>query len=183
MSYYLVIFQGAGAAGSAAFGALAQSTGLTTALLTAAIGLALATIVGLWLPLRAIAPRELLPAGDWPDPQLIGAQSTDGPVLVTLEYRPKPGREQDLVEALYAGRYARRRTGATSWRVWRDAADPGHVLEQFLVSSWDEHLRQHERVSLRDQQRLDEINAMTDPSQPTTVTHWLTPQLDRDAST
>ena len=183
MSYYLVIFQGAGAAGSAAFGALAQSTGLTTALLTAAIGLALATIVGLWLPLRAIAPRELLPAGDWPDPQLIGAQSTDGPVLVTLEYRPKPGREQDLVEALYAGRYARRRTGATSWRVWRDAADPGHVLEQFLVSSWDEHLRQHERVSLRDQQRLDEINAMTDPSQPTTVTHWLTPQLDRDDST
>jgi hypothetical protein len=96
-------------------------------------------------------------------------------VLVTLEYHPKPGFEQKLVEALHAGRYARRRTGAISWRVWRDAADPGHVLEQFVVGSWDEHLRQHERVSRRDQQRLEEIAAMTDPSRPTTVTHWLAP--------
>jgi MFS family permease len=178
MSYYLVVFQGAGAAGSAAFGALAQNSGLTAALLTAAIGLALVTLVGLRLPLRAIPPDELLPAGDWPDPQLVDAQATDGPVQVTVEYRPRPGREQDLVHALRAGRYARRRTGAISWRVWRDAADPGHVLEQFIVGSWTEHLRQHERVSLRDQQRLDEINAMTDPDHPTTVTHWLAPPSD-----
>ena len=122
-----------------------------------------------------------MPAGDWPAPHLVGAAATDGPVLVTIEYRPRPGRERDLVEALYAGRHARRRTGAISWRVWRDAADPGRVLEQFVVGSWDEHLRQHERVSLRDQQRLDEINAMTDPVQPTTVTHWLAPNVDRNA--
>jgi hypothetical protein len=101
-------------------------------------------------------------------------------VLVTLEYRPTPGLERDLVDALYAGRHARRRTGAVSWRVWRDATDPGRVLEQFVVGSWDEHLRQHERVSRRDQQRLDEVSAMTDPGQPTTVTHWLAPQLNRD---
>ena len=90
---------------------------------------------------------------------------------------------EDLVAALYAGRLARRRTGAVRWRVWRDAADPGRVLEQFVVGSWEEHLRQHERVSHRDQQRLEEIRAMTDPSQPTTVTHWLAPQTDRSTST
>ena len=180
MSYYLVVFQGAGAAGSAAFGALAQSTGLTAALLVAATGLALVTLIGLRLPFRAIPPRELLPAGDWPDPQLVDAQANDGPVQVTVEYRPLPGREQELVAALRAGRYARRRTGAISWRVWRDAAEPAHVLEQFVVGSWTEHLRQHERVSLRDQQRLDQINAMTDPDKPTTVTHWLAPDLHRN---
>jgi len=150
MSYYLVIFQGGGALGSAAFGALAQGAGLTGALLAAAVGLAFVALVGVWLPFSAISPRELLPAGDWPDPQLAATETTHGPVLVTLEYRPRPGREQDLVEALHAGRYARRRTGAISWRVWRDAADPGHVLEQFVVDSWAEHLRQHERVSRRD---------------------------------
>jgi len=183
MSYYLVIFQGGGALGSAAFGALAQGAGLTGALLAAAVGLAFVALVGVWLPFSAISPRELLPAGDWPDPQLAATETTHGPVLVTLEYRPRPGREQDLVEALHAGRYARRRTGAISWRVWRDAADPGHVLEQFVVDSWAEHLRQHERVSRRDQERLDEINAMTDPSHATVVTHWLAPHLDRKAST
>ena len=97
--------------------------------------------------------------------------------------RPWPGLERDLIAALHAGRRARRRTGAVSWRVWRDAADPRRVLEQFVVGSWDRHLRQHERVTRRDQQRLEEIKAMTDPNQPTTVTHWLAPKLDRSAPT
>jgi MFS family permease len=175
MSYYLVIFQGGGALGSAAFGVLAQHVGLTGALLAAAIGLALVAVAGLRLPLRKISPHELLAAGDWPDPQLVGTPEPGGPVLVTVEYHPRQGLEQDLVAALYAARRARRRTGAVSWRVWRDAADPGRVLEQWVVGSWDQHLRQHERVSLRDQQRLDEIATMTDPDRPTTVTHWLAP--------
>jgi predicted MFS family arabinose efflux permease len=178
MSYYLVIFQGAGALGSAAFGVLAQNTGLSEALLAAAAGLTLVAVAGVWLPFRAISPHELLPAGDWPDPQLIDASTTEGPVLVTIEYRPRPGCEQALLDGLRAGRHARRRTGAVSWRVWRDAADPGRILEQFVVGSWDEHLRQHERVTLRDQGRLDAIRAMTDPSRPALVTHWLAPRFD-----
>ena len=179
MSYYLVIFQGGGALGSAAFGVVAQHVGLTGALLAATIGLALVAVVGVWLPFKDIAPEDLLPAGDWPDPRLRVAPGSDGPVLVTVEYWALPGREPDLVEALSAGRYARRRTGATRWRVWRDAADSAHVLEQFVVGSWDEHLRQHERVSRRDQERLDRIRAMTDPNRPPTVTHWLARDKDR----
>jgi len=175
MSYYLVIFQGGGALGSAGFGVLAQHVGLTGALLAAAIGLALVAVAGVRLPFKTISPHELLAAGDWPDPQLVGAAEPSGPVLVTLEYRPRRGLEQDLLAALYAARHARHRTGAVSWRVWRDAADPAHVLEQFVVGSWDEHLRQHERASRRDQQRREEIEGMTDPSRPTTVTHWLAP--------
>ena len=179
MSYYLVVFQGGGALGSAAFGVTAQSAGLTDALLAAAIGLALVALAGVWLPFKAISAAELLPAGDWPEPRLLAASGSHGPVLVTLEYRPRSGLENELVEALHAARHARRRTGAVSWRVWRDSADPGHVLEQFVVGSWDEHLRQHERISRHDQQRLDEIAAMTDPSRPTKVTHWLAPELER----
>jgi MFS family permease len=174
---------GGGAVGSAAFGAIAQNARLTEALLAAAIGLALVAVTGIWLPFKAISPHDLLPAGDWPAPHLVDAAATDGPLQVTVEYWPRPGRERDLVDALYAGRHARRRTGAISWRVWRDAANPGRVLEQFVVGSWEEHLRQHERVSIHDQQRLDEIKAMIDPTHPTTVTHWLAPQLDRNPPT
>jgi MFS family permease len=177
MSYYLVVFQGGGAVGAALFGVLAQKAGLSSALLIAGVGLALVATAGLFLPFKAISPRDLLPAGDWPDPQIVSEAPPSGPVLVTVEYRPKPGRERDVVDRLYAGRYARRRTGAVSWRVWVDAADPGHILEQFVVGSWDEHLRQHERVSRRDEQRLKELAEMTDPSEPPTVTHWLAPQL------
>jgi predicted MFS family arabinose efflux permease len=182
MSYYLMVFQGGGALGSAAFGVIAQDAGLTGALLAAAVGLGLIAVAGVRLPFKAISPEDLLPAGDWPGLHLVGSAAAEGPVLVTLEYRPRPGLEQALVDALYAGRYARRRTGAVSWRVWRDVTDPGRVLEQFVVGSWDQHLRQHERVSHRDQQRLEEINAMTDPSRPTTVTHWLAAAADQNAS-
>jgi Transmembrane secretion effector len=49
------------------------------------------------------------------------------------------------------------------------------VLEQFMVGSWEEHLRQHERVSRRDEQRLVEIDAMADGDGQPTVTHWLAP--------
>jgi MFS family permease len=173
MSYYLVVFQGGGAAGAAVFGVLAQHAGLGPAMLSASIGLALVALLGLRMPFKSIPPADLLPAGDWPDPQLVTEATPAGPVLVTLEYRPKPLLEREVIERLYAGRYARRRTGAVSWRLWVDAADPGRVLEQFVVASWDEHLRQHERVSRRDQQRLNQIAEMTDPSRPPTVTHWL----------
>ena len=173
MSYYLVVFQGGGALGAAVFGVLAQKAGLTSSLLVAGVGLAVVAVIGLLTPFKAISPEDLLPAGDWPAPHLVTDTEAGGPVLVTIEYRPKPGMESEVIEKLRAGRYARRRTGAVSWRVWVDAADPAHVLEQFVVASWDEHLRQHERVSRRDQQRLEEIAALTDPSRPPTVTHWL----------
>jgi MFS family permease len=175
MSYYLVVFQGGGALGAAAFGVLAERAGLSAALLAAGIGLAIVGGLGVLLPFHAISPRELLPASDWPDPQLVDEVTPTGPVLVTVEYRPKPGMEQAVIQNLYAGRYARRRTGAIRWRVWLDAADPGRVLEEFVVASWEDHQRQHERVSRRDDQRLKDITEMTDPGQPPTVTHWITP--------
>jgi len=58
-----------------------------------------------------------------------------------------------------------------------DAADPSRIVEQFVVASWDQHLRQHQRVTVRDQQRLDKIRAMTDPGYPPRVTYWLTPEM------
>ena len=173
MSYYLVIFQGAGALSAAAFGLLAQHAGLSSALLAAGIGLALVALAGLLMPFKAISPADLMPAGDWPDPQLVTERPPSGPVLVTVEYRPKPGLQRDVIDKLYAGRLARRRTGAVSWCLWVDAADPRRILEQFVVGSWDEHLRQLERVSRRDEHRLTEIADMTDPSGPPTITHWL----------
>ena len=101
--------------------------------------------------------------------------SPAGPVLVTVEYRARPGSENELMTILEDTRFSRRRTGATYWRAWRDASDPSRILEAFVVASWDEHLRQHERVTQRDQARLDRVRALTDPDHPVTITHWLTP--------
>ena len=176
MSFYLIVFQGGNAVGSAVLGVTAQHIGLSPALLAAAAGLALGPLAALRYRFQPIPPDQLLPAGDWPAPQLAGEELPAGPVMVSVEYRPRDGLGGDLLAALQDARFSRRRTGASAWRVWQDAADPNRISEQFVVASWDEHLRQHARITGRDQQRLDKIRAMTDPAHPTSVTHWLTPR-------
>jgi MFS family permease len=173
MSFYLMVFQGGNAVGSAAMGLAAERAGLSPTLTIAAAGLALGPLAGLAWRFRPIPPEDLLPAGDWPAPHLDAGQAPDGPVLVSVEYWARPGLGDQLMTALHQTRFSRRRTGATSWRAWRDAGEPSRILEQFVVASWDEHLRQHERVTKRDQDRLDRVRQMTDPAHPVTVTHWL----------
>ena len=134
----------------------------------------LGPVVGLRYRLHPIAPEELLPSGDLPQPVLVGLDQPSGPVQVTVEYFALVGHEKELMAALEETRFSRRRTGASAWRLWRDSAEPSRVLEQFVVVSWDEHLRQHERATVRDQARLDHARSLTDPARPTTVTHWLT---------
>jgi MFS family permease len=179
MSFYLVVFQGGNAVGAAVMGLLAEHVGLSPTLTIAAAGLALGPLAGLAWRFRTIPPAGLLPAGDWPAPQLAAGEPTGGPVMVSVEYRPRSGLTEDLLAALEQTRFSRRRTGASAWRVWQDAADPDRIIEQFVVASWDEHLRQHERVTDRDQERLNKVRSMTDPAHPTTVTHWLMPRPNR----
>jgi MFS family permease len=182
MSFYLVVFQGGNAVGSLAMGITAQHLGLSPTMLVAGAALALGPLAGLRYRFQPIPTAELMPAGDWPQPMLAADQAPGGPVMVSVEYWPRDGRADDLLAALEATRFSRRRTGAIDWRVWQDAAVPNRIVEQFVVASWSEHLRQHERVTLRDQQRLDSVRALTDPGRPTTVTHWLTPQPGSSAA-
>jgi MFS family permease len=175
MSFYLIVFQGGNAAGSAVLGIAAEHLGLSPTLLVTAVGLALGPLAGLRYRFQVIAPAQLLPAAEWPVPQLDGGDPAGGPVMVSVEYRPRDGQEAGLLAALRDTRFSRRRTGASEWRVWQDAADPARIVEQFVVASWEEHLRQHSRITIRDQARLDQVRAMTDPARPAVVTHWITP--------
>lgn len=176
MGFYLIVFQGGNAIGSAAMGITAGQAGLSSTLLVAAIGLLLGPLLGLRLPFKGLAPEELLPSGEWPTPVVIESESAEGPVMVSAEYWARDGEEGSLLEAVREIRWSRRRTGASSWQVWQDSAEPRRFVEQFVVASWQEHLRQHERISVRDQQRVERIRAMSDPEHPPTVTHWLAPK-------
>jgi MFS family permease len=175
MAFYLVVFQGGNAVGSAVLGISAEHFGLSPTLLVSALALALGPLAGLRYKFQSIPPKDLLPAGDWPEPHLADGDAPSGPVLVTVEYHPRDGLSGEMLSELRDARFSRRRTGGSGWRVWRDAADPGRILERFVVASWEDHLRQAQRVTKRDQQRLDSIRAMSKPDQPPKTTHWVTP--------
>jgi len=58
MSFYLIVFQGGNAVGSAVMGISAQHLGLPPTLLAAAAGLALGPLAGLRYRFQVIQPRE-----------------------------------------------------------------------------------------------------------------------------
>jgi predicted MFS family arabinose efflux permease len=152
VSLYILVFQGLLAVGSFAWGALAQQFGTEVAL--SAAGLVLVCgLAAIWRwPLQGVQDLNLAPSMHWAEPRLaITPDPEDGPVLVTVEYRVPVERASKFIEAMDAMRRFRRREGAVSWGLFRDAADPDHYVETFLVLTWAEHMRQHARVTVEDQ--------------------------------
>ena len=49
----------------------------------------------------------------------------------------------------------RRRDGAIKWNLFHNVSDAGHYVESFIIESWGEHLRQHERMTVSDREILD----------------------------
>jgi hypothetical protein len=96
-----------------------------------------------------------------------------GPVLITVEYRIDPQRKAEFAPLmLELGRF-RRRDGAMDWGLYEDVAERGRYLETFVVESWGEHLRQHERTTVADRQILERVNAFHLPDASPSVSHLL----------
>ena len=160
LAVYQLVFQGGLAIGSAVWGIAAERFGNSTALTGAAIGLAVGLLAAVRYPLMAGEKLDLTTSLYWPEPTVvIELRPDDGPVLITVEYRIDPERSPDFARAMHRLSCARRRDGAIRWGLFSDTADPSRYIETFVVESWAEHLRQHERVTAAD--RADEQSART----------------------
>ena len=173
LAVYLTVFNGAMTAGSLAWGAIAEWSGVPFALLAGAGGLVL---VGL-LAHRVKLPRgeaDLVPSNHWPEPLTAEPVEHDrGPVLILIEYRIDPAERAAFAAALTRLSAERRRDGAYAWGLTEDAADPGVMLEWFQVESWAEHLRQHRRVSKADADIQQEVLRFHRGERPPQVRHLL----------
>jgi MFS family permease len=156
----MLVFQGATAGGSAVWGALAMRTGIHAALMWAGAGTIASTALGLFLRLPD-ATVDLTPWVHWRLPTVLKedlAAADTGPVLVTVEYEVEPEREAGFLQAIRKYEHIRRRDGAYRWGVFRDLENRNRYLETFLVVSWAEHLRQHERLTLADRKVEEQVH-------------------------
>lgn len=157
LAVFMLVFQGAMAAGSAAWGLVAARTNTHVALICAGLGAMACTLLGLVLKLPE-STVDLTPWAHWRVPTEVAEDSVigdAGPVLITVEYRVEPEREALFLEAIYKYSRIRRRDGAYRWGVFRDVEDQELYVEAFLVDSWAEHIRQHTRFTVGDR-RLEE---------------------------
>lgn len=158
LAVYMVVFQGAMTAGSTLWGVLAAQTDVRTALMVAAAGQLVAVAVAFIRPLGGDARLDLAASMHWPAPQVDGEVALDrGPVMVTVEYRVDPARVAEFAHAMDSLRRVRRRDGAISWNLYEDPSQPGLMVETFVLESWLEHLRQHERVTHTDHALQEDI--------------------------
>ena len=147
-----LVFQGAIAVGSAAWGAFAARLGIGTALLYAGGGTISMTALAFFLPLPD-ATVDLTSWNHWRLPATVsGAPSNEdfGPVLVTVEYEVAPENANAFLKAVRQYRRIRRRDGAQRWGIFNDIGNTHRYIETFIVASWAEHLRQHERFTRAD---------------------------------
>ena len=151
LAIFMTVYFGAHTAGSALWGQVAAVWGLPLAHFIAAAGAVLAIPMTWRWHLQTAANVDLSPSLHWAAPVVSHEIEDDrGPVLVTVEYRIDPAKRGAFLAALdHLGR-ERRRDGAYRWGVFEDTADPSRFVETFLVASWVEHLRQHERVTNAD---------------------------------
>jgi MFS family permease len=154
LAVFILIFQGGLAAGSAVWGALATRTNLSTTLLVAGLS-TIATIVLGRIARLPETTADLTPWNHWRLPAIVQEEASaleHGPVLVTVRYRVRPEHAHEFLRALRKIGHIRRRDGASWWGVFRDLehADDAY-LETFLVTSWAEHVRQHERFTRGDE--------------------------------
>jgi hypothetical protein len=117
---------------------------------------------------------DLTPSPHWPEPVLSMNPSPDsGPVLVTIEYAIDPARAREFVSAMQGVRSLRLRDGAYRWGLFNDPAQPARYVETFVVASWAEHLRQHERVTVADRETEDVARAFHVGATPPVVSHLI----------
>jgi len=110
----------------------------------------------------------------WKDPNLVHEPNPDnGPVLVTVEYIIDPAKAKEFTEAANVLGKVRRRDGAYQWHLFFDLARPERYFETFMIESWGEHVRQHERVMMADKLVEDRVNAFHVSDRPTIVHHLI----------
>src|SRR5580658_9333245 len=154
LAIFILVYQGSFALGSAAWGTVAQRAGIRVALVYAGVGTIATTVFALFAKLPD-STADLSPWNHWRMPVVVSKVATNlqqGPVLVTIKYSVIQEREAEFVEMIHQYGRIRRRDGAYRWGIYRDIEVADRYLEIFLVRSWGEHLRQHERQTQADRE-------------------------------
>ena len=160
LAIFTLVYMGSFALGSAAWGGIAQHRSVRLALIDSGV----ATVGSAILALFARLPNstaDLSPWNHWRMPVVIkdvSAEIQGGPVLVTIEYSVLAEHQSKFLKAIRQYSRIRRRDGAYSWGIYRDVEVANRFLEIFLVHSWAEHLRQHERQTEADRELEERVN-------------------------
>lgn len=173
LGLYLMTFQGGLALGSVLWGAIAERYSVRTALIAAAVGIGLSIpftsrihiLKGTLPDLTPYKPNRPLPKLRMtPDPE-------EGPVRISIDYCIPAENYTEFTHLMHELKAVRLRDGAIRWGIYRDAGDPTHLNETFIMESWLDYLRSRERVTAADQIIRERVWALHRAEGPPKITH------------
>ena len=183
---YLMTFQGAMALGSVLWGTIAERSTTPIAFTMAAAGILFTLPFVHRFKILTSAPPDFTPYQyKRPAPELVGIDLEhapdphEGPVRISIEYRIALEHYPVFTHAIHDLRAVRLRDGAIRWGIFREAADPTHLNETFVMESWLDYLRSRERMTAEDARIRDRVYALhhqpddTGAPQPPGVTHQI----------
>jgi MFS family permease len=179
MSIYQMALMGGSAAGALLWGQVASWTNVADAVAAAAgFGMLVAALLRR-VSIEGGADTDFspVPVSTAIEPP-VDVDAEDGPVMVTVEYLIDPARAAEFAEVMQRTRRARLRQGALSWGLFRDAAQPGRVIEYFVDENWVEHLRRLERFSAFDAELRERRLALHLGDEPPRIKRFVGLPLD-----
>jgi MFS family permease len=174
LSVYLLIFFGGMSSGSFLCGITATWVGIPVTLTIISIFLVASAFFTWYFKLTGGEELDLTPSQHWPVLAISSEPETDdGPVLIVVEYHIDPSKSKTFVQAVQKMKTIRQRDGAIKWNLFHDITSSENYVESFIVESWGEHIRQHERMTVSDKEIEDYVMSFHTGSKHPIVKHFI----------
>ncbi|KHK89214.1 MFS transporter [Novosphingobium malaysiense] len=136
------------AIGSWFWGTAADTVNVSGALACSAGAILIVALVGWFIPLAPFAALDDGGAAHLEEPDVeVELVGRSGPIVVIVEYEIAPERAREFYEGMTMVRGIRLRNGGYGWSLARDIANPSLWLERFHTPTWNDYLRQRERMT------------------------------------
>jgi MFS family permease len=181
VSVNLVANQASLAIGSALWGVAASAFGIRVALGASAAIMLLLLVITRRAQVAMGNEADVTPGAQAPELCIADEpRPDDGPVLIQIAYRIDAEHRDEFLRAIHAVEPARRRNGASSWRVFRDLAEDGLFVERFIIASWAEYVRLRARATMADRDLQDRIERLQRVGVPVRISRLLGIDRERD---
>jgi hypothetical protein len=178
LSLYQMAVFGAMAVGSWITGQLAESYGVTPALLTMAMVQSVSLFAGLLLRLPEVEAMNLDLTGRWRQPDMqVPVEPRSGPVHVSVRYQILEADIPRFLAAMNERRRIHLRDGARAWSLVRDLADREVWLEQYSFARWLDYVLHNERRTHADDISNNIVRTLHQGSWPPEVQRMLERQV------
>ena len=148
--------------------------GVGSALVTSGVLTGISFLLGRLWPVPDGGSAYVASGESLPDPQIrIAVSGRSGPITIEVEYRVPQDRARAFYRLIEAVQLSRKRNGAYAVSISRDLGDPEIWMERYHFPTWDEYLRQRDRMTKQERELQDQALAYHAGGSPVTARRFL----------